>query len=124
MVEFENDQHNMIYYNQILRADQKKKSTKKKKPTSFAKKEVNFKDYLYVPDGLEPVVYTIYFVLIPYIVGSIFLFFTIAGADVDNFKLLDMSAFFIVWAIGYEIVATLILISILVMFLKHDGDSD
>ncbi|WP_373004813.1 hypothetical protein [Sulfurimonas sp.] len=123
-MEFENDQHNMIYYNQILRADQKKKSTKKKKSTSFAKKEVNFKDYLYVPDGLESIVYTIYFVLIPYIVGSVFLFFTIAGADVDNFKLLDMSAFFIVWAIGYEIVATLILISILVMFLKHDGDSD
>jgi hypothetical protein len=123
-MEFENDQHNMIYYNQILRSDKKKQGTKKKKSTSFAKKEVDFKDYLYVPDGLEPLIYTIYFVFIPYVFGAIFLFFTIAGADFDNFKLLNMSAFFIVWAIGYEIVATLLLISILVMFLKHDEDSD
>ena len=123
-MEFENDQHNMVYYNQILRADKKKKHTKKKKSISFTKKEVNFNDHLYVPEGLEPIVYTMYFVLLPYLVGSIFLFFTIAGADFSNFKLLNISAFFIVWAIGYEIVATLILISILVMFLKHDGDSD
>ncbi|EDZ61279.1 hypothetical protein SMGD1_0298 [Sulfurimonas gotlandica GD1] len=123
-MEFENDQHNMIYYNQILRAEQKKKSPKKKKPTSFTKQEVNFKDYLYVPEGLEPLIYTFYIVGIPYLVGTIFLFFTIAGADFANFKLLDVSAFFIVWAIGYEITATLLLISIFVMFLKHDGDSD
>jgi len=123
-MEFEHEQHNMIYYNQILRADKKKNSTKKKKTTSFGKKEVNFKDYLYVPDGLETLVYTLYFVFIPYIAGVIFLFFTIAGADYSNFKLLDMSAFFIVWAIGYEIVATLLLISILVMYLRYDEDSD
>ncbi|WP_294966879.1 hypothetical protein [Sulfurimonas sp.] len=123
-MEFDKDQHNMLYYNQMLRADQKKKAVKKKKPKSFAKKEINLKDYLYVPDGLEPLLYTLYFVLIPYIIGSVFLFTTIAGANFDNFKLLDMSSFFIVWAIGYEIVATLLLISILVMFLKHDGDSD
>jgi hypothetical protein len=123
-VEFDKDQHNMLYYNQMLRADQKKKSVKKQKTKSFAKKEINLKDYLYVPDGFETLLYTLYFVLIPYIIGSIFLFITIAGVDVDNFKLLDMSSFFIVWAIGYEIVATLLLISLLVMFLKHDGDSD
>jgi len=35
-----------------------------------------------------------------------------------------MAAFFIVWAIGYEIVATLMLIGILVMFLKYDEDED
>lgn len=123
-MEFDKDQHNMLYYNQMLRADQKKKSVKKQKTKSFAKKEINLKDYLYVPDGFETLLYTLYFVLIPYIIGSIFLFITIAGVDVDNFKLLDMSSFFIVWAIGYEIVATLLLISLLVMFLKHDGDSD
>ena len=123
-MEFEHNQHNMIYYNQILRSDKKKQHIKKKKSISFAKKEVNLKDYLYVPDGLEPILYTVYFVLIPYITGAIFLFFTIAGADFSNFKLLNTAAFFIVWAIGYEIVATLLLISILVMYLKHDEDSD
>jgi len=123
-MEFEREQHNMVYYNQLLRADKKKTRTKKKKSESFAKQEVNFKDYLYVPDGLEPFVYAIYFVVIPYVVGAIFLFFTIAGADFSNYKLLDMSAFFIVWIIGYEIVATIMLIGILIMFLKYDDDDD
>jgi len=118
------DQHNMAYYNQILRADKKKKNVHKKKSASFAKQEVDFSDYLYVPEGLEPLVYTIYFVVIPYIVGLIFLFFAIAGSDWENFKLVKISAFFIVWIIGYEIVATVILFSIFIMFLKYDNDDD
>ena len=113
----------MVYYNQILRAD-KKKNRVKKKPTSFTKQEVNFKDYLYVPEGWETFVYAFYIICIPYIAGAIFLFFTVAGAEFDSFKLLDMSAFLIVWAIGYEIVATLMLITIVVMFLKYDEDEE
>ncbi len=116
------DRHNMAYYNQILRADKKKKNVKKKKSASFAKKEVDFSDYLYVPEGLEPVVYTIYFVLIPYIAGLIFLFFAIAGSDWENFKLVEISAFFIVWIIGYEIVATVILLCIFIMFLRYEDN--
>ncbi len=123
-MEFEREQHNMIYYNQILRSDKKKDRTKKKKAKGFAKQEVNFKDYLYVPEGMEFFVYGLYTILIPYITGAIFLFFTIAGADFANFKLLNMSAFFIVWIIGYEIVATVMLIGILIMFLKYEEDED
>jgi hypothetical protein len=33
---------------------------------------------------------------------------------------LNTAAYFIVWAIGYEIVATLSLLVIFIMFLKHD----
>ncbi|MEA1893048.1 MAG: hypothetical protein U9N33_10130 [Campylobacterota bacterium] len=116
------DKHNMIYYNQMLRADKKKKKIKKKKNTTFAKQEVDLKDYLYVPEGYEFFVYTFYFLVIPYVTGVVFLFFTVAGADFSNFSLLDKSAFFIVWAIGYEIVATVILISILIMFLTYDEE--
>ncbi len=123
-MEFDREEHNMVYYNQILRSDKKKKIKKKKKAQSFAKQEVNFKDYLYIPDGWEPVLYAVYFVLIPYVIGAIFLFLTIAGADFANFKLLNMAAFFIVWIIGYEIVATVLLIAILIMFLKYDDDED
>ena len=118
------DQHNMSYYNNILRKDKKKKNVHKKKSASFAKKEVDFSDYLYVPEGLEPLVYTIYFVAIPYIVGLAFLFFAIAGSDWQNFKLVEISAFFIVWIIGYEIVASIILVSIFIAFLRYDNDDE
>jgi len=123
-MEFEREQHNMVYYNQILRADSKKKRVKRKKSKGFAKQEVNFKDYLYVPEDWEFFIYSAYFIVIPYIVGAIFLFFTVAGADLSNFKLLNMTAFLIVWIIGYEIVGTLSLIGIVVMFLKYDEDDD
>ncbi|WP_321778687.1 hypothetical protein [Sulfurimonas sp.] len=123
-MEFDREEHNMVYYNQILRSDKKKKIKKKKKAQSFAKQEVNFKDYLYIPNGWEPILYTVYFVLIPYVTGAVFLFLTIAGADFANFKLLNMAAFFIVWIIGYEIVATIMLIGILIMFLKYDDEDD
>ncbi len=116
--------HNMAYYNQMLRADKKKGNHKhnNQKNVSFTKQDVNLKDYLYVPEGWETFIYTIYFLLIPYIFGSIFLFITVANSNFDSYKLMDTSSFFIVWAIGYEITATIALIGILVMYLQYDED--
>lgn len=115
--------HNLMYYNQIVEKKSKREPSEKsmvKAPTSFASKKVDFSDYLAAPEGYEAVVYPLYFLAIPYITGAIFLFFFVAGADFGNFKLLDTSAFLIVWMIGYEIVATLLLIGIFMAFLKHD----
>ena len=124
--EKQTEQRNMYYYNQILNAERNKKAaqTRKTKAKSFASKKVDFKDYIYVPEEWEGVAYTLYILLIPYIVGSAFLFVTIARGNVDSFQMLDTSAFLIVWAIGYEIVAIVMLIGITIMFLQYDGDED
>ncbi len=117
------DKKSADYYNQMLsglKKNSRKKSTKKK--TSFSAQTINLKDYLFIPEGMEFFFYTFYVLVIPYIAGAIFLFFAVAGADFDNFMLLDLAQAFIVWAIGYEIVATISLLWIFALFIKYDSE--
>ncbi len=118
-------QHNLMYYNQMVEKGTLKRSApdkKKKKapPTSFAKQNIELSDYLIAPEGYEAVVYPLYFLLVPYITGALFLFLFVAGGSFENFKLLEVNAFLIVWMIGYEIVGSCILIAIFIAFLKYD----
>ncbi|MDD5399943.1 MAG: hypothetical protein PHQ93_02005 [Sulfurimonas sp.] len=124
--DFDNNRNNLMYYNQMLRESEIKKNSKRRHDiasTSFSSQEVEFSNYLLAPNGYEGIFYTIYFLTIPYAVGTVFLFFFIADASYGNFKLLDMSSFLIVWLMGYEIVATLLLIAIFLSFLRHDDKS-
>ncbi|MDB2562820.1 hypothetical protein N9X61_04375 [Sulfurimonas sp.] len=117
--ELDNKVHNSMYYNQILREAENKKVRKVSKQNDFGSKEVDFSKYLIVPNGYEGIGYTLYFILLPYIVGITFLFFYVARAAYTNFALLDLSSFLIVWAIGYEITGAIILFFIFLAFLKH-----
>lgn len=118
--ELNNTKHNSAYYNKMLRAQEKKggKNSPLKK-SSFASKKVDFSQYLVVPSDYEGIAYTVYFILIPYIVGITFLFFYVARAAYTNFSLLDLSSFLIIWFIGYEITAGIILFFIFISFIKH-----
>jgi len=118
---------NMLYYNQLIMNERKAKSSKdgkqkKKKSSSFGSQEVDFKDFLYLPENWEGAAYVFYFVGVPYIVGAVFLFFFVAGGSYENFKLLNMNAFLIIWLIGYEIVAIFSLIWILILYLQYDSE--
>lgn len=120
--EINEERRNIFYYNQIINAERNKKKLDKKKPkaASFGSQKIDFKDYIYVPEDWESIAYMLYFVCVPYITGALFLFFFIAKVSFANFKLLDMSAFFIVWLIGYEIVAAILLIWILSLYLRYE----
>ncbi len=87
---------------------------------SFSSKEIDLSDYFFTIDGYEGFFYTLYFITIPYISGAVFLFLFIAKVDFSNFMLLDINAFFVVWLIGYEVIATFILIAIFISFLRYD----
>ena len=114
-----NSRNNRMYYNQMQR-----QNTKQKRPTTFASQEIKPSELVFVIEGLEAYFYTFYFIVVPYVVGVLFLFLAIAGGDFDNLVVMDLTAFFIVWAIGYEIVATISLIWIFVLFLKYDDGMD
>ena len=121
----ENHQHNLLYFNQMVERSERSKEHKevhKKVPESFTSQNVDLSDYLVAPEGYEGIVYTVYFISFPYIVGLVFLFFFVAGGSFDNFKLMEMelSSFLVVWMIGYEIIATLLLIGIFISFLRYD----
>jgi len=56
----------------------------------------------------------IYFILLPYIAGLLFLFFYVANGKTELFlSLNDDSSFILTWAIGYEIIATLAILYII-----------
>ncbi|WP_050748044.1 hypothetical protein [Sulfurovum sp. NBC37-1] len=82
---------------------------------SFTKKEVKLQDTpLFFPEGFEKVFLAIYFVSLPYILGLLFLFFYIADGKFDVFVSVNSeSPFIMTWAIGYEILATLIILWII-----------
>lgn len=120
----DNHRNNQMYYNQLVRENTKRQARRQNQETqvkpSFASQNIDFSEHVFVIEGYEGIFYTVYFLSVPYITGAIFLFFFVAGGSYDNFMLLDMNAFLIVWLIGYEIVATLILIAIFISFLKYD----
>lgn len=119
---------NMLYYNQMIERDRKNQSAKRgkarKNSNTFGSQKINLKNYIFIPDGMEYLAYIFYIVCIPYITGAIFLFYTVAGGDFHNFELISLGSFFIVWAIGYEISATLTLIYIVYLFLTFDSDDE
>lgn len=123
--DLDNSKNNTMYYNQMLQGNRTRRAPPLKttdlNPTTFANKKVDFSDYLLVLEGYEGIFYTLYIILIPYIVGAIFLFFFIAGGKFENFMLLDFNLFLIVWIIGYEVVASLLLIAIVISFFKHEN---
>lgn len=115
---------NMIYYNQLMKSSQKKGAAKNKKlgtkKTSFSSKKVQLSDFAPVPEGWEYFAYAFYAIALPYTLGAAFLFLVVARGDYSSFMLLNMSAFPVVWLIGYEIVAVIMLIWILFLYLKHE----
>lgn len=111
---------NDIYYNNLLLESRKR--AQRRNSTSFGSQKVELSDYLLSPTGYESVVYTFYFVSIPYVIGALFLFIVIARLSFNNFMLIDFNSFFIVWAIGYEIIASILLIIIFIAFLKYNDD--
>ncbi len=129
-IDYKMRQKNKAYYDYLSSSDQMVFTPLKKKEytninakaQSFGSQKVDFSDFALVPDGYESITYSLYFLLVPYLVGNIFLFLVISGASFSNYQLLDTSAFLIVWIIGYEIVATVALSWIAVLFFKYDED--
>ena len=108
----DNHRNNTMYYNQMV-------CDSKVGVRSFGSKKIHFSDIVFAPKGYESVFYIVYFLTIPYIVGIVFLFLFIAGATLENFMLLKVDSFFIVWAIGYEVIATVSLAYITYLYFRY-----
>ncbi|MBU0631442.1 hypothetical protein KKA17_02245 [bacterium] len=100
------------------------KETRRAKDESFASQNVDINSYVLAPEGWEGLLFFIYFISIPYLVGSLFLFLFIAHASFVNLFIFDMSAFFIIWAIGYEVIVVLLLATIFISYLKYAKSSN
>ncbi len=84
------------------------------KNQGFGKQEVDLQSTpLFFPKGFEKIFLVVYFITLPYMTGLLFTFMYLAKSDYGLFLTLNKETpFFLTWAVGYEILATLILIYI------------
>ena len=105
------------------------KSTPKNKapamPKKFAQQDVDLAQTpLFFPEGFEKIFLFIYFITLPYIAGLFFLFFYVAEGSIELFvSLNDQSSFLLTWTIGYEIIAAIIILSIIKMSIGFANES-
>ena len=109
----QNSQH--LDPNSIQYSPRSKHLKSSKNNVKFLQQEVDLKSTpLYFPEGFEKIFLAMYFILLPYITGLLFLFFFISKGKYEIFLSLNQDYFFILtWAIGYEILAILILLYII-----------
>ena len=95
------------------------------KSNKFSQQEVDLAETpLFFPEGYEQFFLAIYFISLPYIAGLMFQFFYIAESKVELFLSLNEQANFILtWAIGYEIIATLMLLYIIKMAISFANEN-
>ncbi|RUM60999.1 MAG: hypothetical protein DSZ03_09200 [Sulfurimonas sp.] len=91
---------------------------KKKKNDDFLAREIDISDYIISPEGYESIVFSLYFLIVPYLVGLTVVFFYVADADFKTFQMIDFTTLFVVWMIGYEVIAAIILFFIFIAFLR------
>jgi hypothetical protein len=85
---------------------------------NFFKKTLDYRDFVFSPAGYEGPATIIYIALIPYIMGLLVLFF-IAEESYEHFMEFNLASYFIIWAIGYEMCALVLLIIIFIAWFKQ-----
>ncbi len=98
----------------------KKRQKSNNKEKGFLEQDVSLVDSILFPEGYENIMLGLYFLIVPYIAGVLFIFFIIGKGDYTVFLALnDKNSFFLTWAIGYEVMAGLILLWILKLALVY-----
>ncbi|MFA5216619.1 MAG: hypothetical protein WC407_11455 [Sulfuricurvum sp.] len=92
--------------------------SRRKQEDDFFNQSFDYRDYVISPQGYEGVALSIYIITLPYLLGLMFLFLFVAKASYEYFLQFDLASFFIIWAIGYEACAVLILAIIFLIWLK------
>lgn len=95
-----------------------KKKIRRQLENNFFKKSLDYRDYIISPTGYEGPAVLLYIAAIPYLMGLLVLFF-IAEASYEHFMELNLASYLIIWAIGYEVCAILLLIIIFLAWLKQ-----
>ncbi|MBA1421106.1 MAG: hypothetical protein FAF03_09720 [Epsilonproteobacteria bacterium] len=95
------------------------------KSNKFTEQEADLSETpLFFPEGFEKLFIGIYFISLPYIAGLLFQFFYIAEGRKELFlSLNEQSSFILTCAIGYEIIATIILLYIVKMAIGFANES-
>ncbi len=99
-------------------------NTKARAQNDFFNRSMSIQDIVFAPEGYEGLMLTIYFATIPYLMGLLFLFFYVAKSEFEYFVEMSLTSIFVIWAIGYEVCAGLIISFIVLAWVKSLGRKD
>lgn len=88
-----------------------------KQSNSFTSQQIDLQDTpFFFPEGFEKIFMVIYLLAIPYLAGLLFTFFYLANHQLEIFLgIIEHAPYGLTWAIGYEVIATIIMINIFKM---------
>jgi len=92
---------------------------RKAQEDDFLSQEIDYRRFIFAPEGYEGLVLSLYFLLLPYLIGLGFLFVFIARASYEYFLDFDLSSYFVIWAIGYEVTAISFIGLIILLWMNH-----
>ena len=85
----------------------------------FLNQEIDYRKFVFAPEGYEGPMMFLYILTLPYLMGLGFLFLFVARASYEYFLAFNLSSFFVIWAIGYEVTAVLLMAIIFLAWLNH-----
>lgn len=85
----------------------------------FLSQKVDYRNFVFAPEGYEGPVFFVYFLSLPYLIGLGFLFLFVARASYEYFLEFNLASYFMIWAIGYEVSAVLLFIILIFAWLNH-----
>lgn len=97
----------------------KNSKIRQKKEEDYFNKSFNYRNFIFAPEGFEEVMVGIYILLLPYLMGLLFLYLFIAEGNFEFFVEFNLVSFFVIWAIGYEVIAGLIMLFIVLGAIRY-----
>jgi hypothetical protein len=83
------------------------------KPKGFFSQEINLSNYIKLSENSINTIVLSAFIILPYITGLLFIFVVIAKANVAIFNEIDINEYFVYWSIGYEVLASILILIII-----------
>lgn len=94
-------------------------NTRRQQEDDFFNKSLDYRDFVFSPEGYEGIVFGLYLLILPYLAGLLFLYLFVAKASYEYFLVFNLTSFAIIWAIGYEVCAVSIIVGIFLAWFKH-----
>lgn len=85
----------------------------------FLGQEIDYRKFIFAPEGYEGLMISLYLLTLPYLVGLSFLFLFIARSSYEYFLEFNLTAYFAIWAIGYEVSAVLLMGIIILAWINY-----
>lgn len=95
------------------------RARRQKQEEDFFSRSFNINDFIFSPPGYEGPVMALYAALVPYLAGLAFLFVYVAESQFEYFVELSLASVFVIWAIGYEVCAGLLMAGITLAWIRH-----